>query len=187
MKNILVFILSVLFIISGCSCPGGTDDARLVAKVNKYEMRAEDLRYELENLPYDDQGLLDTEEGKEVFLDRLIEKEILLQEAQGLGLDKEKDFMRSIESYWEQALLRILLEKKSKEISSMVHVYDNEVREYYKESGETLPFSKVKSEIKRDIQRNKETKAMNVWIEELRKKAYIKVNKDVLEEVVSNR
>ena len=148
-------------------------------------MMVEDLRYELKNIPYDELNMLKTEEGREEYIDRLLEKEILLQEAQRQGLDREKDFMKTIEHYWEQALLRLLLEKKSKEIIGAIHVYDNEIEEYYRGSGEPLSLSEVRRDIKDAIRQEKETEAMNNWIEELRGKSQIKINRDLLNEVLS--
>lgn len=182
MRKIFYSILIFCFIFTGCSSGNGGAEDRVVAQVDNYKMTVEDLRYELEKVPYDDIELLKTEEGREEYLDRLLEKEILLQEAQRQGLDRERDFMKSIENYWEQALLRLLLERKSREISDQIRVYDNEIQEYYRGSGETLPFSRVKRDIERDIRRKKETGAMNAWIKELRKGSFIKINKEILED-----
>ena len=184
MKRIFFSLLVVCFIFAGCSSSNSGDN-RVVAQVNDYRMSVEDLRCELENTPYDDAMLLETQEGMEEYLDRLLEKEILLQEAQHQGLDREKDFMKSIENYWEQALLKLLLERKSKEISGLVHVYEDEVKEYYDASGETLPFSRIRRDMERDIRRKKETDAMNAWIEELRSKSCIRINREILNDVFS--
>jgi len=186
MKKAFVFILISGFILTGCALVA-EGDKRIVAQINKYKMTVEDLRYELSNMPYDDLRLFDTDTGRKEYMDRLLEKEILLQEAQGLGLDRERDFMKSIEKYWEQALLKLLLERKSKEISGLVHVYDNEIDEYYRNSGERLSFSRVKDDIRRIIRQKKETEAMDSWAEELRKKSYIKINKRLFDNILSNR
>jgi hypothetical protein len=183
----IVFSIFIFLIFSGCSCRSGEEDGRVVAQINKYKMKAEDLKYDLNNIQYDEEKLLDTEDGRKGYVSRLIEKEILLQEAQRLGIDKEKDFMRSIENHWEQALLRILLDRKSREISGLTHVYDNEIEEYYRDSGETLPLSKIRVEIKRALSRQKETEAMNAWIEELKERSYIKIDQDAIEEIFSAR
>lgn len=190
MKSIFSRILGVFLMLSfvaGCSSSTGDGDKKLVAQVNNYKMTAEDLQYELDNVPYDEMYLLKTPGGQKEYMDRLLEKEILLQEAQRLGLDREKDFMKSIESYWEQALLRLLLQKKSKEIAGSIHVYTNEVEKYYKDSGENMPLSRVKSDIEKAIRQEKETKAMSAWIEGLKKQSRIKINEDVVREMLSNR
>jgi len=181
-----LFLVSlVVLLLTGCS-RGATEDRRIVAQINKYRMNVDDLRYALRNIPYDDKRLLDTEDGRREYLDRLIEKEILLQEAQRQGLDREKDFIKSIENYWEQALLKLLLERKSKEISGRVHVYDNEIEEYYKNSGETRPLPEVKSSISRIIRQKKESEAMDAWIDELKRSSYIRIDNDLAQEILSN-
>lgn len=182
---LVICIISTFF--AGCSSGGSGGDDRIVAQVNKYQMSVEDLKYELKNIPYDEMDLLKTEKGRKEYVNRLLEKEILLQEAQRQGLDREKDFMRSIENYWEQALLKLLLQRKSREISGLIHVYDNEIEEYYRDSGERLPFSEVKTDIRRVIRQKKETEAMNAWIEDLRKDSHIRINEELLEEVFSNQ
>ncbi|MFC1620957.1 SurA N-terminal domain-containing protein [Candidatus Omnitrophota bacterium] len=187
MGRIFSIVLVLCFILSGCSSLLSEGDKRVVAQVDKYKMNVEDLKYELENIPHDETEWLNTKKGRMEYIDRLLEKEMLLQEAQRQGLDRKKDFMKSIESHWEQALLRLLLEKKSKEISSLIHVYDNEIEEYYRESGEDLPLSKVRGDIKRAIRQGKETEAMMIWIKKLRGKTYIKINDKLLEEVLSSR
>jgi peptidyl-prolyl cis-trans isomerase C len=185
MKKLFFIIFAILFL-AGCSAGNNDSNKKIIAQINKYKMTAEDLGYEFKKVPYDEIVMLKTETGRKQYLDRLIEKQVLLQEAQRQGIDREKDFMKSIESYWEQALLKILLERKSKEISGLIHVYDNELAEYYKNSGEDTPFSKVKNEIRDIIKQKKETEAMNVWIGDLKKKAYIKVNEDVMNSVFLN-
>ncbi|MBU4148866.1 MAG: SurA N-terminal domain-containing protein, partial [Candidatus Omnitrophica bacterium] len=170
---------------AGCSSDRGGGDERVVAQVNDYKMKVDDLRYDLKHTPYDEKALLETEEGRMEYLTQLLEKEVLLQEAQKLGLDRKKDFMKSIENYWEQALLKLLLQKKSREISGLVHVYENEVEEYYGKSEEKRPLSRARDEIIRAIRQEKETEAMNAWVEELKERAYIKINRDVLEDVFS--
>lgn len=179
-----IICIALISLIAGCS-PGNKAKDKVVAQINKYKMTEEDFRYEFKNAPYDEVAFLKTEKGRREYLGGIIEKEVLLQEAQHMGIDREKDFMKSIESYWEQALLRILLERKSREISGLAHVYDNEIEEYYKNSGEKQPFAKVKNEIRNILKQKKETETMNAWIEELKKKAYIKINEEVLKSIIA--
>lgn len=180
--TVLVFAISFL---AGCSSGNVDLDSKTLAIVNKARILVEDLRYELKNAPYDEESLLKTKSGRRDYLDRLMEKEILLQEAQRQGLHRERDFMKTIEGYWEQALLKILLERKSDEISSLTHVSDNEIEEYYSNSENRTLFPKSKTDVKKAIRRKKETEAMNAWIEELKKQSYIKINEEILEEVFS--
>lgn len=183
--KMLIGIMCIFFL-AGCSNTTNDPDKHIIAEINKYKMTVEDIKYEFKNAPYDETALLKTERGRKVYLDSVVEKEVLLQEAQRQGIDREKDFMKSIENYWEQALLRILLERKSKEISGLTHVYDSEIESYYKDSKEDQPLSKVKNDIRDIIKQKKETAAMNAWIDELKKNAYIKVDENALRDAFLN-
>ncbi|MCK5535046.1 peptidylprolyl isomerase [bacterium] len=102
----------------------------VLVEVNNYWMTAEEFKGEVMNLSSTEKRKLATYQGKKQFLETIIEREILLQEAQKQNLDKDKDFMRTIEKYWEQALLQTLLKKKSKEIKETVGVSDKEINGY---------------------------------------------------------
>ena len=184
MKKIFFVSFAILFL-AGCPAGNKSPGKKVVAEINSYKMTVEDIKYDFKNAPYDEADMLKTDKGRRTYLDGLIEKEVLLQEAQRQGIDREKGFMKSIENYWEQALLKILLERKSKEISRLIHVYDNEVEDYYRDSGEKLPLSKVKDEIKNIIRQKKETDAMNAWVDELKNRSHIKVDEKVLESLAA--
>lgn len=70
---------------------------------------------------------------KKQFLDDLVTKEILIQEAKRLGLDREEPFRRSIQSYYEQTLLKNLTQKKMSDIK--VSVSEEEIASYYASMG----------------------------------------------------
>ena len=178
----LLVLIILLSFAAGCSPCDDNAENKIVAQINKYKMTAGDLKYEFRNIPYDETARIKTENGRKQYLEGLVEKEVFLQEAQRQGIDREKAFMKSIESYWEQALLRILLDRKSKEISGLIHVYDNEIEAYYEDSGEDTPFAKVKNEIIGIIKQKKETEAMDAWINELKKSSYVKVDENVVKD-----
>lgn len=102
----------------------------ILSEVNNYRMTVGDFKDEIKGLLPPEREMLATYQGRKEFLDDIIRKEILLQEAQRQNLDKDKDFMKTIERYWEQTLIKTLLDKKSKQISGIVHVYDYEIENY---------------------------------------------------------
>ncbi|MFC1645703.1 hypothetical protein ACFL2Y_00795 [Candidatus Omnitrophota bacterium] len=143
-------ILICLVIITGISlfyfgCEQKTKSEDVVATINNYQMTAEDLKDKIVHSPHSSQMAKDLEE----FLDVAIREQILIQEAQRQGLDREKTFMKTIERYWGQALIKELLDKQSKKIYEGV------------------------SADKRDT-------AMKGWMDELYKKADVRIYKDVL-------
>jgi parvulin-like peptidyl-prolyl isomerase len=54
-----------------------------------------------------------------------------VQEAQRQGLDREPAFMRTIERFWKEALIKLLLSHKAQEIAGKVHVYEPDIEAYY--------------------------------------------------------
>ena len=132
-RNIL--LIALLFtgtlILTGAGCGKKELSEKIVATINDYKMTVSDFNYESKEVMRTGKLLGDIPVTKEDILDALIIKEVLLQEAQRQELDKDKDFMKTIELYWEQTLLKNLLAKKSREISKAIRVYDDEIIAYY--------------------------------------------------------
>jgi hypothetical protein len=134
---VLPLILGIVFLVAGCAEKRGSD--RVIVTINDYKMTIEDFNCESSEVLNMAKVLGETPVTKQDMLDALITKELLLQEAQGERLDREKDFMKTIELYWKQTLLKNLLTQKSEEIARVTTVYKDEIRNYY---------DKMKSKIK---------------------------------------
>ncbi len=65
---------------------------------------------------------------KKQFMDSVIDKQILIQEAIKTGINKEESFRRAVENFYEQSLIKILLDRKLK--SLVVDVSDDEIAKY---------------------------------------------------------
>ncbi|MFC1708736.1 hypothetical protein ACFL2J_01565 [Candidatus Omnitrophota bacterium] len=151
-KKILVYsilITSISLLYFGCQPKTGP--GKVVAKINNYKMTQEDLEDKMVHSPYSSEMAKDLGE----FLDIAIREQVLIQEAQKQGLDREKTFMKTIERYWMQTLVKELLDKHSRKI--------------YK-----------------GVSENKQEAAMDAWVEELYKKADIKIYNKVLDEMKQN-
>lgn len=129
MKSHIYLLILVILCISGCA--GKEKEEKIVASVNNYKMTAEDFKYESNEISNAGKVFGEMPVTKRDVLDALITKEVLLQEAVRQNLDKEKDFMKSMELYWEQALLKNLLAEKSEEIAKATAVYEDEINRYY--------------------------------------------------------
>ena len=161
-----------------------TDDKRVVAKINNYELTVSDFKNEAGVSFFSDNPM----KVKKELLDNLITKKILVQEAQRGNFDKEKAFMEEIERYWEQALLKLLIKKKTEEFYGNITVDEKEARDEYarliKEGGgQVKPYEKMSAEINEDIRHRKIQAALDNWMMELRKKSDINVNEEVLKEI----
>jgi parvulin-like peptidyl-prolyl isomerase len=66
--------------------------------------------------------------GKSDFINSLITKELLIQESQREGIDKEESFRQSIQNFYEQSLIKLLIDRKF--ASLHVTVSDEDVNRY---------------------------------------------------------
>lgn len=67
-------------------------------------------------------------QSQEDFINSLIIKELLIQESKKLGIDKEETFRRSIQNFYEQSLIKQLIDRKIS--STSVSVSEEEVNNY---------------------------------------------------------
>ena len=149
----LIFVFILLTVISSCA-KKKTEKVVLVA-IGKYFFYQEDFFSEAALYPPAYRQTL----TKEQILEELIQKKILLMEAQRQGLDKDPEFMKMVERFWQQSLLRSLLDKKSDEIMASMDIANEKERS------------------------QKASQIMQNWIDELRKNAKIKINKEALEKI----
>jgi hypothetical protein len=181
MKRYLIS-LCVVFFISGCGNQPKVKGAFL-CKIDNYEIAQEEFEKLFNESSF---GRSDTLESRKEFLSNLINQKLILQDAQSQGLDKDKAFLESIQRFWEQALLKIALEKKSREIAGSALVSDKAIEQTYNEmlkDGKTdKPYDQMYNQIKWEIAKSKETQMVNDWITQLNKKADIKINYDLLKQ-----
>jgi len=122
----MVMIGLLFFTIMLYGCGGGRnkiEEGQLVARINNYQLTTDDFK--------DEAALLKGNKSKDEILQEMITKKILLQEAQKLNLDKQKAFMKEIEKYWEQALLKFLIKSKSNEFSRTIIITKQEIQQRY--------------------------------------------------------
>jgi len=161
-----------------------SQQSKPLAKVNNYVIEENNFRRELAASAYfhDIKGL--SYEDKRKFLDSRIRKEILIQQATKLGLDREETFRQAIERYWEQTLISSLLQRKSAELEKEVIVTSDEVEKRYLEMKKTEaklpPLAEMKEELAREIREEKKTSALEAWMKGLQDRAEVVVYEDNL-------
>ena len=136
MKKI-VFVALIFLALVACSKKemGPKKEAQkggpVLAKVGTADITQSDFEREMETLPDYAQQMFEGPGGKEKFLDEIIKKEILYQEALKKGIDKSPDFLKKLEEFKKLTLVSALLEK---EIMSKSTVSDQEVKDYYEKN-----------------------------------------------------
>jgi len=133
------FLIAVMVLAAFAACNKKPADQQtqqkgaVLAKVGTAVITEGDLERELKSLPDYAQQMFADEKGKEKFLDELVKKEMLYQEALKKGLDKSPDFLKKAEEFKKLTLVSELLEK---EIMAKAKVSDQEAREYYEKHKE---------------------------------------------------
>ncbi|MCM8793571.1 MAG: SurA N-terminal domain-containing protein [Candidatus Omnitrophica bacterium] len=177
MKRYLIIVV-FLFLFFGCT---KRNPDKLVIKINNFQMTAKEFEEEFREAGA---SILGPNNQKEKFLENLVNRKLILQEAENLGLNKDKEFLKSIERFYEQMLLKAVLDKKSNEFASKTQVNEQEIEAYYNELKEKglieKPLSEVYKEIKWQLLRQKQAQAFEQWVEGLRAKARIEIDKKAL-------
>lgn len=183
-KRYSMFLVLTLLLVSGCcQNPRGGIDKNTVVSINNYNITRDEFEEEFRSSSY---GKADTPESRESFLNNLVDRKLILQYAQKEGLDEEYSFLKMIERFWEQSLLKIALDKKTRDVAAASAVTDDEVRMSYdamlRENKVAGSYDSAYKRVKWELMRAKEAKAMNDWLAEMRKESRIGVNDDILKE-----
>lgn len=139
MKRFLLLLLSLAIVFSCAKKEDAKTKTTYLAKVGNSTITEADLERELKSIPPFAQQLFTGKEGKQKFLEELIKKELLYQEALKKGLDKEPDYKTRVEDFKKITLVGKLLEK---EIEAKASVTMQDVQNYYNNNKDE--FSEIK-------------------------------------------
>lgn len=185
MKKPLTFIalflllLTQIAIFSGCSENLPSETKEIVLQVNDSKLTLEEFNDLLKFEANIDPEMYLNRDNRDQFIDYLIQKELLIAEASRLKLDREQNFIKTIEKYWESTLIRNLMEYKSNQLQKKVLITEEEAQAYYKNHTDRfdMPFAKAKARIKKILESKEIEKRIEQWTESLRQKATIKISK----------
>jgi peptidyl-prolyl cis-trans isomerase C len=139
---VVIMMLSLLYVFVSCTKKEEKKGPYL-AKVGSVKITQADLARELKSLPEFAQKLFEGTGGKERFLDEIIKKELLYQEAMKKGLDKDAEFKKKVEDFRKITLISQLLEK---EIEARAEITDQDVKNYYeKNKNEFAQISQIRA------------------------------------------
>ncbi|MBL7131537.1 MAG: SurA N-terminal domain-containing protein [Candidatus Omnitrophica bacterium] len=178
MKKILSILL-VLFIFSGC---GKIDKSSPVAiEIDKIKITVNEFEEAFKNSFYAKE---DTPSSRKEFLDYFVTRKLILKEAEKQSLDKDQNFLKDVELFWEQSLLKRILDRKIKELSLNVKIDDREIRNYYRahkaDYFKDKELGDVYGEIKWLILKEKQREAIEEWTNSLRKDSKVKIEYELL-------
>jgi hypothetical protein len=176
--------------LSGCGPRNAEANAQRPAVIiNKLKLTQDELQQEIAAAHRAPHAALSSTGEEPEWLSRLIEREILVQEAQRLGIDRDPAFMGTIERFWKEALIKLLLERKGREIAGQTRVYEPEIEAAYKQLApqasaappESLPA--LREDLSRRILQDKEAEAMENWVAQLRQRAHVVIDQEAVDEL----
>ncbi len=109
-------------------CAPGSSESPVVVFVNGRPITQTEFEYRWAQLPESMQARYRQEGGKRKFLDDLIMRELLLQEARKRGLDQAPDFRERMERFKEQVALDELMNQV---VDGTVEITNEELDSYY--------------------------------------------------------
>ena len=122
-----------LFLLSGCTPP--PSEERIVAFVNGKPITKTEFDSEWNDLPEANRARYEKEGGKQLFLNDLVDHELLLQEARKQGLDQSDAFRDRVRRYKEKLLEQELLKDR---INTAVEPTKEELDRYYEQHANEL-------------------------------------------------
>ena len=175
MKKLIVLALLISLV---SSCIWFEQNEKPAIKIGKIEISPQRFQREFELSSFAIQG------KKKDFLDTFISRKIILLEAEKLGLNKDPEFLRDVQNFWEQSLLKLVIDKKIKELVLDVNIDEKEVLSYYmknkdKEFGDK-EFNQVREQIRGMLLRDKQQDAIGNWADSLKNDAEVVIDYELL-------
>jgi len=82
--------------------------------------------------------------SREKEIDSLVTRQLLIQEAQRLGLDRNNDFRKALKDYYEQSLIKVLTDRKLASVEA--GVTEEDIDRYLASSGKIFTFTRIQME-----------------------------------------
>lgn len=179
---ILAVITALPLYLFGCGSNTDSEKKEIAIQVNNSKISLAEFNDMIKFDAYADPEMELTADTRDLFIKYLVRKELLIQEAARLKLDSKKEFIQTIEKYWEATLIRNLLDLKSAELKKEVLITDGEIDACYSKNRERFvqPLGAEKEGIKRLLESKELKMKLEKWIKSLRDCADVNVNKALL-------
>ena len=136
------YLLTILIIVGLSSAvtlfylwPSAPVSSQNVAlRINGYSMSHKQLDEQSRKLGYHGGSIEDR-------VDSLVTRQVLIQEAQRIGIDKENSFRKALKDYYEQSLIKVLTDRQLATVA--VEVSEEDIDRYLSCSGKMLTFIRI--------------------------------------------
>jgi peptidyl-prolyl cis-trans isomerase C len=135
-------IAAVMALALGAGCALGQEEPQALAIVNGKPITETELEFRWSELPEATQAHYRQNGGKQKFLEELISRELLLQEAHRRGLDQAPVFRERLERVKERLVLDELMREA---VKAKVELTENELESYYAAHPEAIPDEDIRA------------------------------------------
>jgi len=178
-------------------CNKGADSA-VLAKVNRTTITVADFKKQVQDLDPQVQPLVATDaKARKEYLDQIVGYEVALQEAKRLGLDKDAEYKKRVDTYREEMERKVqeamkfelLANLVKKEIANKITVpTDQEVKDYYTKNitrmrtadGKKVSLEQAAPVIKDRMANERQRNAFVDYVKSLKAKATISIDEKTL-------
>lgn len=122
------------------SCGRDALKEKEIATVNDAPVLLKDFKREVSLAKMRDPSLKINPQTLEDQLETLLEKKLMVQYAIKKGLSEDEHFLDTIKTFWEQTLVRQLIDAKTREWSERLAVTDEEARKHFERMGQRVTF-----------------------------------------------
>ena len=144
----IYYIVAIVIIASGLAVYGAFDTKVEISKpfisVNDRIISQDEFNRMLKRKPH--------YMNRDQFIHSVIEKQLLIQEAVKQKINQEESFRQSVENFYEQSLIKILMDRKLN--SLVVDVTDAELERYEMLLGRKMMITKTKYATLNDAEKN---------------------------------
>lgn len=173
-----VALCACLLSLAACGKEGGGDTAKgpTVLKVNDWSYAAADLEREIgqevRRAPRELAPFFGSKEGQKQFLERVVRRELLMQEAEKRKLGEQAEVAEQVANLRRELMIRALVQE---EIGGKIKVEEKEVQEYFAAhpdefSGDTLRLRHILVQTEGEAKEIQGRLAKNESFDELAKK-----------------
>jgi peptidyl-prolyl cis-trans isomerase C len=130
---VLVMILA-LAMLPGCAGEQAPDGP-VLATVNKENITQDEILKQMKRIPEWARPQLQDAEGKSKFLDEMIKRELIYQEAEKMKLNNNEEFQAQVKEFKKMTLVQLILKK---EVDEKVKVDNEEAKKFFDQNADKL-------------------------------------------------
>ena len=143
LRIITIAVSISMLALTGCGKQGAKSETKkdtspVLATVNGSDITQKQFENELKNLPPQLQPMAQSPEGRKELLESMIIREIVYQDAQKQGFEKNPEFMERMDEVKKKLLVEMDLKKK---LEAEIKLTDEELKKVYEQYKDCLLYT----------------------------------------------